>query len=199
MPPGLVDILLATVFDRVPPMLREMGVHHADPRQFGCGPIWSSTGRHRFYLADTHDPLRWERGLPDCGDFLRPCGRRMLDTDGERHEVYLDDLHQEGGDLMCQILSLPGGERSAIHLIDEIPPAFARFGALASLGRLALRTGPVEHLIWVTEARHTGLVEETTALARSVVELPHALDLPGAYIDALDLTADTVDLTPGFL
>jgi len=199
MPRPSVDALLGAVFGAdVPELLVAMGVRHADPAAFGCGPIWSSTGRHRFYLADSHDPELWEAHLPQLGDFLRPCGRRMLDTDGERHEVYLDDLHQQGGRVMCEILSLPGHQRSSIVLIDEVPPAFSRYAGLAELGRLALRTGPREHLVWITEARHTGLVEQTTALARSLVQLPGPLP-EGAYIDALDLHGEVVDMTPGFL
>jgi hypothetical protein len=129
----------------------------------------------------------------------------MLDTDGRRHSLYLDDLHQRGGDVMCEILELPGGERSSIVLVDAVPDGFQHFAPLQAMGRLALRDGPVPHLIWITEASHTGKVEEAEALARTVAELPPAYDAlrearAGVYIDALDVHADgVVDLTPGFL
>lgn len=204
-----MEALLRSVFpDGVPDVLDAARVHQANPSEFGAGPIYSSSGRHRFYVADRHDPKAWEsavRGL-GAGPFLRPCGRRMLDTDGTHHEVYLDDLHQaDGGSVMCEILCLSDGERSTVTLVEEVPERFEAYAALASLGRVALRDGAEPHLIWITEARHTGLLEECEALARSLFELPPAYDAlrrarRGVYVDALDVLADgTLDLTPGFL
>lgn len=196
--------LLARVFRDVPPLLLRAGVLDADPAAFGAGPIFGSDGRHRFYLADLHDPLGWERVVePLCPGFLVPCGRRMLDTDGHRHEVYLDDLHQAGGDVMCEVLTVPGEERSTIRLADRCPAGFEFARSFQNEGRLAVRS--TGRLIWVTEARHTGRVEQVEALARGVLELPEAYerlrrDREDVYIDALDLAPDgSFFLTPGFL
>lgn len=195
------------MFDTPPELLLALGVLDADPTAFGCGPIFSSSGRHRFYLADRHDRAGWDATVRDrlaCGAFLEPCGRRMLDTDGHVHEVYLDDLHQDGGDVMCRVLSLPSAERTEVRLVEEVPERFKEVAFLAGTGRLAVRGGDRPHLIWVTEARYTGQVDRVHALAAQVGLPPGYEDLgrqvSGVYIDALDLHADgTIDLTPGFL
>ena len=199
-----------------------------DPLAFELGPILPLRGpkarlKPRLFIADRPDPGRWQRAVleafPDPGlaAFLQgaPRGvRRMIDTDGIRADVYLDDLQLHGLPQMCDVLAWPSGARSQITFISAVPDAFAVFGASRlqdAGGRLALRRGPstIPHLLWITEARWRGTVEATEATLAGWLGLPggyRALADAAAplghriYVDALDVSLDgCIDLTVGVL
>ena len=186
-----------------------------DPRDFGGGPVLASTGRHRFYVADTADRAAFTaallRAVPAAGALLaraRPGARRMVDTDGQRVDLYLDDLHLDpGGDarVMCEALDHPSGARSRFVFLDALPDDLPHLAPLWGEGRLLRREGERTSVLWVTEARWTGRAAQVAALAGAHLPLPGAwarlqATVPGAYIDGIELHPDgAVDLTPGVL
>lgn len=169
----------------------------------------STTGRHRFYAADRSDRPAFTTALlaavPAAADLLAlapPGGRRMVDTDGVRVDVYLDDLHLHGDPRMCDVLDHPSGARSHLVFADGPPPAWA---ALAGEGRFVRRLGDRTSWLWVTEARWRGRVDVVAALAAAHLPSPPAwrallAEVPGAYLDGAELHPDgTIDLTLGVL
>ena len=216
-PPSVFDALLSVAWagDRASLVDRLRHPEH-DPSRFDLGVLLSTSGHHRAYVADRVAPDHWEATvraqLPGVGRLLDAApagGRRMVDTDGASFaEVYLDDLQESRPDLglMCLIWSATTGQLSRVRPVERVPSRFARWSALASLGKLAVRTGGgPPHLLWVTEARWSGAVAETTRLARALGALPPEWDtvcdrVEGAYVDALDIHTDgTVDVTVGVL
>jgi hypothetical protein len=93
---------------------------------------------------------------------------------------------------MALVWSSTSDELSRIRFVSEIPDGFEDRAALQG-GRLALRTGAgAPHLLWVSEAAHTGDVAGSWDQAGRAVTLPAlALQLrdriPGLYVDALDM------------
>ena len=210
--------LLEAAFPQgVPALVHRLLPSDWDPSQFGGGPILSSTGQHRFYIADhTDDPgftATVLEAVPKAAQLLAlapPRTRRMVDTDGQRLDLYLDDLHldlpdSETGTVMCEVLDHPSGARSRFRFIKQLPEGFSPLAPLQSLGRLLHRTGERESVLWVTEARWTGRAEDALELAQNTLTLPaewtalHA-KIPGLYIDGIELhPGGGLDLTPGVL
>ena len=144
----------------------------------------------------TYAAAGW-RGAPDPTGFLRaapPDVRRMVDSDGERVDLYLDDLHEDG--VMARVLGPEG--LSSIRFCEPW---------LDWPGRYAERDGADPHRLWISEARWSG------DLAGSVDRVATRWGLPScwaaveawaadhglhAYVDASDLRASgPVDLTVG--
>lgn len=208
------ESLLSTVFpEAVPPLVVAALPDDWDPRRFAAGPIFSSTGRHRFYIADDGSRPAWEAAVRAAApgasallDGAQPGVRRMVDTDGERVDVYLDDLHLhgEGGPVVCETIDHPSGARSQLRFLDALPEHAARLKPLWGVGRLVERVGDRQSLLWITEAKYTGKAEQADALAAKLLPVPGAYwalrrRWPRAYIDGIELHPDgTVDLTPGF-
>lgn len=206
--------LLSTVFpDTVPALVQAVLPDDWDPRQFAAGPIFSTSGQHRFYVADDGSRPAWEAAVraavPGAGPLLdraRPGVRRMLDTDGHRADVYLDDLHlhDSGSSVVCEAHDHPSGANSQLRFLDALPAGAARLRPLWGVGRLLERVGDRRSLLWITEARYTGRVEQVDALAARLFAVPGGYwalrrRWPRAYIDGIELHPDgTVDLTPGF-
>jgi len=211
--------LLEVAFpDGIPELVDRLLPEDWDPMEFGGGPILSSTGQHRFYIADHTDDADFTRAIveavPQSAALLSlapPLTRRMVDTDGHRLDLYLDDLHLDlpeadaADSVMCEVLHHPGGARSRFRFVEQPPAEHPELAPLAGLGRLLRRTGDVESVLWVTEARWTGRVDEALALARATTGLPEAwaglqAAVPGLYIDGIEVHPDgRVDLTPGVL
>lgn len=196
----------------VPALITDLLPPDWDPAAFGAGPIFSSDGAARFYVADAEDREAWTeavlRAAPDARELLeaaRPGTRRMVDTDGDRVDVYLDDLHLRGhGAVMCEVHHHPSGARSRLVLVDST----VDLGVLSpawGVGRFARRVGDRESLLWISEAKHTGRAAEVEALAASMLTLPPAYRalkarLPELYVEGVELHPDgRVDLTPGVL
>lgn len=212
--PRLTVLLDAAFPDSRPPLLGALGAAHHVPARFDVGVLVCSAGGHRVYLADRPDPAAWDRAVraaaPGASRLLNaaPAGcRRMVDTDGQTHEVYLDDLQAVRPDLglMALVWSSASERVSRVRFVSSLPPAFASCTALAG-GRLAIRTGDgPAHLLWVSEAAHTGDVAGSWSRAEAAVALPPLVRalrarVPGLYVDALDLHATgQVDVTLGLL
>ena len=212
-------ILLDAAFPRgVPALVRRLLPRDWDPTQFGGGPILSSTGRHRFYIADHTDDPHFTatvlQAVPQAAQLLAlapPRSRRMVDTDGQRLDLYLDDLHldlpdrETPGSVMCEVLDHPSGARSRFRFIEQLPDGFAQLAPMQGLGRLLHRTGERQSVLWVTEARWTGRADDALKMARQALSLPPAwaelhARIPGLYIDGIELHPDGgLDLTPGVL
>jgi len=211
------DDLRAALIDSVfplgqPPLLSALLPPRWDPARFGAGPIYTSTGHHRFYVAsDGRDP-RWDARVcaaaPEARALLAdapPGVRRMVDTDGKRIDVYLDDLHLHGpAGVMCETVTHPGGGRSTLRFVDTLPAQYTHLSALVGVGRLLLRSGDRESLLWITEAKYTGNIAMVDDLAEQLLGLPAAYAAlrgiaPGCYIDGVEVhPSGAVDLTPGF-
>jgi hypothetical protein len=188
--------------------------------EFKLGPILPTAGPPRLYLSWAGEKAAWLRRVrvafpgEAVDRFLAevPAGcRRMVDTDGERAELYLDDLHQTGAAEICRVLGWPGLERSVIV------PAAALPGALEPLlgpfvargGMLAERVGPGgPRALWVSEARW----RETLGEARAVLEREHGLPPRyaaveaaaaahgfRAYIDGIDAHDGVLDVSLAFV
>jgi hypothetical protein len=214
--PDLRAALLDLAFpEGVPPLVRSLLPVDWDPRAFGGGPVLSSTGRHRFYVADTEDRDAFTAALLDAVPaaaallaLARPGARRMVDTDGTRLDLYLDDLHLDGaGDerVMCEVLDHPSGARSRYVFLESLPDDLGHLRPLWGEGRLLRREGDRSSVLWVTEARWTGRAAQVEALANEHLAMPPGwaalrASVPGAYIDGVELHPDgRVDLTPGVL
>ncbi len=217
-------ILLHTAFPAgVPDLVHQLLLPTWDPHEFGGGPILSSAGLHRFYVADQTDRSSFTatlaREIPNSRLLLSraaPNTRRMVDTDGTFTDLYLDDLHLDAhagrgdgrdgdGPVMCDVLHHPSGDRSHIRFLTELPSELAHLAPLWGEGRLLRRLGDRRSVLWVTEARWTGRAERVAKLAASTLTLPSEWDtlhakVPGLYIDGIELHPDgRVDLTPGVL
>lgn len=212
----LRDALLDLAFPTgVPGLVRALLRPGWEPREFEGGPVLSTGARHRFYIADTRDRLDFtalvRSRVPGAGALLaqaKPGTRRMVDTDGTRIDLYLDDLHlgETGGKrVMCEVLDHPGGARSRLVILEALPDDLAHLAPLWGEGMLLVREGERASVLWVTEARWTGRTAEVAALADRHLSLPPdwarlRAAVPGAYIDGIELHPDgSVDLTPGFL
>jgi len=222
-------LLLHTAFPAgVPDLVHRLVLPTWDPHEFGGGPILSSTGAHRFYVADQTDSPAFTTAVlsavPGSGPMLQtaaPNTRRMIDTDGIVTDLYLDDLHlgigngtpSDGdgdsdssvGPVMCKVFHHPSGARSHICFLEKLPPDLAHLAPLWGEGRLLRRLGDRRSVLWVTEARWTGRAKPVARLAAATLALPAEWatlceDVPGAYIDGIELHPDgRVDLTPGVL
>ena len=220
-------VLLQAAFpEGVPALVQRLLPSDWDPTQFGGGPILSSSGSHRFYIADqTDDPgftATVLQAVPQAAQLLAlapPRTRRMVDTDGQRLDLYLDDLHLDlpdgerdesekgdsAGSVMCEVLDHPSGARSRFRFIEQLPEGFRHLAPLQGLGRLLHRTGGRQSVLWVTEARWTGRAEDALKLAQQTLSLPPAwaalhAQIPGLYIDGIELhPGGGLDLTPGVL
>lgn len=215
MPDLRADLLRLAFPGGVPALVRALLPDAWDPRAFGGGPVLSSTGQHRFYVADSEDREAFTAALlqavPAAADLLAhapPRTRRMVDTDGVRVDLYLDDLHLGGGAdarVMCEALDHPSGARSRYVFLEALPDDLAHLAPLWGEGRLLRRVGDRTGVLWVTEARWTGRAAQVAALAAAHLDLPPAWDalrsaVPAAYIDGVELHPDgAVDLTPGVL
>lgn len=214
--PDLRASLLELAFpEGVPPLVRSLLPGDWDPREFGGGPVLSSTGEHRFYVADTEDRAAFTTAVLDAVpgasallDLARPGARRMVDTDGTRLDLYLDDLHLDGAAdarVMCEVLDHPSGARSRYVFIESLPPDLGHLRPIWGEGCLLRRIGERTGVLWVTEARWTGRADAVAALAARHLDLPPAwaalqATVPGVYIDGIELHPDgRVDLTPGVL
>lgn len=206
------QLLLEAAFPAgVPELITDLLPSDWDPASFAAGPIFASDGSARFYVADAEDREGWTaavlRAAPGAADLLcaaRPRTRRMVDSDGARVDVYLDDLHLSGhGSVMCEVHHHPSGARSRIVLVDS-PADLGVLRPAWGHGRFARRVGDRDSLLWISEAKHTGRADEVEALARGMLTLPpgyHALKerMPEVYIEGLELHPDgRIDLTPGF-
>lgn len=195
-------LLEAAFGGRLPPLVETLLTPQHDPAAFDAGVLLCSSGRHRVYLADRPDPTAWTQAVRGAAPGVErllsaaPAGvRRMVDTDGETHEVYLDDLQVPRPDLglMAIVWSSASRALSRVQFVEHLPRGFGEQEALAG-DRLAVRTGDGRpHLLWVSEAAHTGDCAGSWARAEAATPLPalalHLRDtVPGLYIDALDLT-----------
>ena len=193
--------------------LRRLASLNWDPTKFGGGPILSSTGKIRLYVADNQlTPAFGEAVLelaPGASELLSKASkgvRRMVDTDGTNTVVYLDDLHIEGdSQVMCRCFHHPSAQSSSIVLEKDLSKLPASVRAVSEHGLFARRTGPLGSWLWITEARYRGTVEEIDELARKLLPIPPAYwtlksRVPGAYIDGVEFhDSGTFDITPGFL
>jgi hypothetical protein len=188
--------------------------------EFKLGPILPTVGTPRLYLSWAGEKAAWLRRVRACfpGEavdrFLAevPAGcRRMVDTDGERAELYLDDLHQTGAAEMCRVLRWPELQRSVIvaapALPDVLVPLLGPFVALG--GMLAERVGDGgPRALWVSEARWTDTVGQARAVlaqehglppAYVAVEAAAAAHGFRAYIDGIDAHDGVLDVSLAFL
>lgn len=221
---SLIEPIVAAAFPAGPPA-RLVPLLRAplDPLSFDLGPILPlrHPGPRRVFVADRPDPVRWRSAVcsafpdPALAAFLDqapPGVRRMIDTDGTRADVYLDDLQLHGSAHMCEIFSWPERTRSRITFVEAVPEAFSAWARLeAAGGRLALRQGLDQppRLLWITEARWQGTTQATEATLADWIGLPDgyralAAEVQAlghrAYVDALDVRLDGgADLTVGFL
>jgi len=201
----------------VPDLVQSLLPSDWDPRRFGGGPVLSTSGTHRFYVADQDDRPEFTAAVrtaaPGAEALLAraaPRARRMVDTDGVRLDLYLDDLHLDDeastpGTVMCEVHHHPSGARSRMVFLETLPDELSSLSWLWGEGRLLQRVGERASVLWVTEARWTGRAGRVAALAERHLELPAAWEaarscVPGMYIDGIELHPDgTVDLTPGVL
>lgn len=210
-------VLLEAAFGSNPPrLLQELLTPRHDPTAFDVGVLVCSSGQHRVYLADTPDPAAWTHAVRQAAPGVErllgaaPAGvRRMVDTDGHTHEVYLDDLHAVRPDLglMALVWASASGALSRVRFVTDLPTGFDKQAALAGQ-RLALRTGDGHrHLLWVSEAAHKGDCAGSWRRAEAAISLPALAQqlrerVPGLYVDALDIEEDgrvavTLGLTAG--
>lgn len=108
MPESLLRELVAVAFDgRVPPLVDRLAAwEDLEPHAlaFPAGPVLrlGDPAPGRAYLADVADPIGFRRRLaeavpdPAVARFLSaaPGARTVVDTDGLRGTVFVDDLHQ---------------------------------------------------------------------------------------------------------
>ncbi|TNF34716.1 MAG: hypothetical protein EP329_06935 [Deltaproteobacteria bacterium] len=236
---AFVDALLALAFpDGVAPWLDALVDRDLCGRllaDFKLNPVLPrDPGRPcRVALSDQGEPERWERLVLAAFPLRRtevfaalspPGARRMVDTDGETAELYLDDLQAvahalpspTADPLMCLTLTLPGGGRTSITR-HGAPPLAAAPPALHDAIRrlpggvwgLRWKRDAVVSAVWVSEARWRGdHVEKTAAFAAAFPAQPRFAEVRAlaaahalvAYPDAVELHVDgRVDLTVGFL
>lgn len=206
------DLLKRVFGDQTPPLVQQLLSPSWEPRNFDGGPIFSSTMHHRFYIANRESTPSWD----DCVCEAAPAAtsllsnapqtvRRMVDTDGMRIDVYLDDLHLHGEtNIVCHTIEHPNGNRSTLRFLPKLPNKWRHLAPIWGVGRLLERVGDRESLLWMTEARFSRRVQEVDHLAGQLFDVPSPYwhlrrTVPGVYIDAIELHPNgTVDLTPGF-
>jgi hypothetical protein len=139
----VIEALLAATFDgEVPPLVRaltsiELAERHA--LAFKAAPILPvhHDGPARWFVSNGHEPDWIERVADATGDprarpFLDqgpPHTRRIVDTDGSRCDLYLDDLQDVPHDLempgglqlMCATLALPSGAQTRLTRHGALP------------------------------------------------------------------------------
>lgn len=214
---AVVDAVLAVVFPRgiparIAPLLdREAAARGLD--RFKLGPVLALRGGpHRLTISDggeaTADWIaRVERAWPDAGAaaFLSaPAERRMVDTDGVRGVLYLDDL---GGEVMCRTLATDGERTVLARCPVERLPAFATPRFPGGFWAVRRRGDEATGALWVSESLHRGTAEASAALVDDLGggdawgALREAARAHGftAYPDGIELGADgRVDVTVGF-
>ena len=174
----------------------------------------------RLYLAWTGEPAAWTARVqarfpqPEVAAFLASVPgdcRRMIDTDGETAELYLDDLHLHGHPEMCRVLAVPAMARSHIVLAEAPPTALRPLLAplLAVGGMVAVREGgPTPRALWVSEARWKDRVGVAREALRAAGLLPPAVDALDAalaplglqvYVDGVDAWDGALDITLGLI
>ncbi len=200
-----IDVILdACELRRLAPLV-DVRATHRRLVDFKLGPILCTSRPPRLYLSWDGERAAWLRRVralcpsPVVDRFLSEVPlacRRMIDTDGERTELYLDDLHEHGFPEMCRVLTWPDLSRSRLVETAETgdttetedaaetgdtaetgvtaetgrcPPTLEPLLApfIALGGKLAIREGyPQPRAIWVSEARWNGSVGQAAALLR---------------------------------
>ena len=181
---------------------------------FGGGPVFSSTGPHRFYRPVGAERPELVRALadtwPDAAAFIAGIAadaRVVLEVGAEAVRVFSDDL---SGAVMCRCLDLPSGIQTTLVRTPAPPDTFrARAAALPIDGFWATRnqgSKPVGALL-VNEARNQGDPELPAREVDAWTDLPgwHAARRLArdagliAFPDGLELLASGgYELTVGF-
>lgn len=130
---------------------------------FGGGPIFSSTGQHRFYRPLGGRRPELESALadswPDAATFIGglPTNLRVvLEVGAGMLRVFSDDL---SGDVMCRCLDLPSGLQTTLVRTPQPPDAFrARAADLPIDGFWAARQQGPETVgaLLINETRNQG-------------------------------------------
>lgn len=228
---SLVRALVATAFDGdLPPRIDALvpwdlaETHRLD---FKAGPVLRlGTEVGRAYVANVGEPEGFAARVaawlgPDAGAFLatHPGARAMVETDGTRATVFLDDLHEVArGTVMCRTWA-PDGTRTTLTRHGR-PPRHRlatawqrRIDDLLHAGLVGLwgvRTdadGEVVSLLWVNDTRWRGDPEATARVidTRGDARWAQCREIAAAsgvraYPDGIEIQADGAwDVTVGLV